>query len=115
MKIYGEYLALGLQYLVARAVTGLQIDDCMRRAETIRSEITDVETAMNLDAQSFKASAAVGDVTRASAIFERYYDKVRFVVSNLPRDYVSDYVRDPQLTGMIDTYRRLKARDPGQR
>ncbi len=48
---------------------------------------------------SFSDSAvAVGDVPRALAVFDRYYEQVRYIVSNLPEEYVADYVRDPQLT-----------------
>jgi tetratricopeptide (TPR) repeat protein len=113
-NIKGEYLALQLKYLLAMEGEKSRIEECIQRCEAIRDNVTDVNAAMELDVQLFNGAVALRATTKALETFDRYYKKVRFVVSNLPKDYVSDYIRNPQLTSMIDMYRRLKKLDPGQ-
>ncbi len=114
-NVLADYLAVQLRYLVASAAQRLLIEECIYSCEATRQLTTDVGSAMTLDAELFKGAVAMEDVARASAVFDRFYEQVRFVVSNLSKDYVSDYIADPELMTIIDTYRSLKKQGPGRR
>jgi hypothetical protein len=87
----------------------------MSYCDAIRPRITEVKVAVDLDAELFRSAVAVKDTPLALEVFDRYYRRVRHIVSNLPEKYAADYVKDPELTEIIELYRGLKTQDPGQR
>jgi len=115
VELRARYLTVDLQRCVTKRASDEHVRECMALSEAIRPRVLEVRVALDLDAELFKSSIAVGDVPGALAVFDRYYDQVRYVVSNLPKEYAADYVGHPQLTEVMDLYRRLKTQDPGQR
>jgi hypothetical protein len=114
-ELRARYLAVDLQCCVKKGVDDEQIRERMDLCEALRPRISEVKVALDLDAELFKSAIAIGDVSEAATVFDRYYAQVRSVVSNLPNEYASDYVRHPQLTEILELYRQLKTQDPGQR
>jgi serine/threonine protein kinase/tetratricopeptide (TPR) repeat protein len=114
-ELRARYLAVELQRRVREEARVERILQCMDLCSAARPRVAEVEVALDLDAELFKSAIAIGDLPRALAVFDRYYDQVRCVVGNLPKEYVADFVKDPQLTETIESYRRVKTQDPGQR
>jgi tetratricopeptide (TPR) repeat protein len=114
-ELKAKYLAAELARLVKSGTGNETIHQHIDRCEAIRPAVAEVKVALDLDAELFRSSVAIGDVPRALSVFGRYYGQVRYIVSNLPKEYAADYVRDPQMTEIIESYRRLKTQDPGQR
>jgi tetratricopeptide (TPR) repeat protein len=110
-----ESLIVDIRYSLAVGANDGEIRCQMGRCETLRQDIKDANISMDLDAALFDAAVFLGDFTRASLLFDRYYSQVRLIVSNLPQQYVSDYAKNPQLATVIERYRSLKKRGPGRR
>jgi tetratricopeptide (TPR) repeat protein len=114
-KIQAEFSILELKYCVAGGVEQRRIEHCIERCEKLRSQTRDVTLSMAIDAELFAALARIGNLVRASEVFDRYYGELRYIVGNLPGEYVGDFVRDPRLIAIIESYRHLKTQDPGRR
>jgi tRNA A-37 threonylcarbamoyl transferase component Bud32/tetratricopeptide (TPR) repeat protein/adenylylsulfate kinase-like enzyme len=113
-ELKAKYLAVELARLVKLGAGDEAIGQCMDRCEVIRPAVAEAGVALYLDAELFRSAVAVGEVVRAITVFDRYYNQIRHIVSNLPQKYVADFVSDPQLIKAIESYRRLKTQDPGQ-
>jgi tetratricopeptide (TPR) repeat protein len=114
-ELRAKYLAVELARLVKSRAGEESVNQCMDRCEAIRPAVAEAKVALYLDAELFRSAVAVGEVARALTVFDRYYSQVRHIVSNLPQKYVTDFVRDPQLSNAIESYRRVKTQNPGQR
>jgi hypothetical protein len=114
-ELRARYLSVELARLVKSGAGNERIHACMNSCEAIRPRVTEVKVALDLDAELFRSALAIGEAPLALEVFDRYYRKVRHIVSNLPEKYAADYVKDPELTEIIELYRGLKTQDPGPR
>jgi tetratricopeptide (TPR) repeat protein len=114
-EMLAKYSTVELSLRVAEGEDRTQIKDLALRCESIGAEISDVGVAMNLDAALFGAAVALNELEGASTVFDRYYRCARRIASNLPKEYVADFINDPQLTSLVERFRFLKTADPGQR
>jgi len=114
-ELRAKLLSVELQCCIKKGASDEGIRGYLNLCDAIRPRITEVKVALDLDAEMFRGALVTGNIPAALVAFNRYFEQVRFVVSNLPQEYASDYVRHPQLNQVMELYRQLKTQNPGQR